>query len=340
MATHKTDTTLILRRVFDVPRERLYEARTAQAELLCWYSAAEDYVIHSVDIDLRVGGKMRASFGPKGEEPIIETDEYREIVPGQSLVFDMTLTRGDTFISKTRVIVEFKDVVTAGARSSSRMSAMRHGSMRRAGARRSSYWLSICAPDARANCGARLFGLISLRANGGFQRMSKSKQFERHALRKKVNLFWQEPGGQCCEKESVRPDFFLNQALARRRIFDQHCVRAPSLLQLDDSGLELAELDPPTPRIEHVVAWGKSVARAAAQRADDHRRGVVIRATGLVRGVERHHDRVELGRQPSGAVGGLSQSALIKLPSRLTGACRYCVHAAIPGQKKATCAAR
>lgn len=109
MATHKTETTLILRRVFDASRERLYQAWTTQAELLCWYSAAEDFVIHSVDIDLRVGGKMRASFGPKGEEPIIETDEYREIVPGKSLVFDMTLTRGEKFISKTRVAIEFKD---------------------------------------------------------------------------------------------------------------------------------------------------------------------------------------------------------------------------------------
>jgi len=41
---------------------------------------------------------------------IVETDDYREIVPGKSLVFDMTLTRGETFISKTRVTVEFKDV--------------------------------------------------------------------------------------------------------------------------------------------------------------------------------------------------------------------------------------
>ena len=110
MGTHKTETTLILRRIFDASRERLYQAWTTQAELLCWYSAAEDFVIHSVEIDLRVGGKMRASFGPKGEEPIIETNEYREIVAGRSLVFDMTLTRGETFISKTRVAIEFKDV--------------------------------------------------------------------------------------------------------------------------------------------------------------------------------------------------------------------------------------
>jgi uncharacterized protein YndB with AHSA1/START domain len=110
MVNRKTETTLLLRRIFDAPRERLYEAWTTQAELLCWYSAAQDFEIHSVDIDLRVGGKMRASFGPKGEEPIVETDEYREIVPGKSLAFDMTLTRGATFISKTRVTVEFKDI--------------------------------------------------------------------------------------------------------------------------------------------------------------------------------------------------------------------------------------
>ena len=110
MATHKTDTTLVLRRVFDVPRERLYRAWTTQAELMCWYSASEDYVIHSIEIDLRVGGRMRAVFGPRDGEPIVETDEYRDVVPGKSLVFDMTLTRGAVLLSKTRVTVEFNDL--------------------------------------------------------------------------------------------------------------------------------------------------------------------------------------------------------------------------------------
>lgn len=110
MATNKTHTTLVLRRSFDVPRERLYRAWTTQAELMCWYSADQDYVIHSIEIDLRVGGKMRAVFGPRGGEPIVETDEYREVVPGKSLVFDMTLTRGEELLSRTRVTVEFNDL--------------------------------------------------------------------------------------------------------------------------------------------------------------------------------------------------------------------------------------
>ena len=110
MATHKTATTLILRRVFDVPCERLYQAWTTKAELMCWYSADEDYVIHSIEIDLRVGGRLRAVFGPRNGEPIVETDEYREVVPGKSLAFDMTLTRGEELLSRTRVTVEFNDL--------------------------------------------------------------------------------------------------------------------------------------------------------------------------------------------------------------------------------------
>ena len=106
----KTETTLLLKRTFAVSAARLYEAWTSRAELLCWYSAAEDYVIHSVEIDLRVGGLMRAVFGPAGEEPIVEINEYREIVPGQRLEFDMTLMRGSSTLSKTRVRVEFRDL--------------------------------------------------------------------------------------------------------------------------------------------------------------------------------------------------------------------------------------
>src|SRR5262245_56800214 len=107
---HKTETTLVLKRIYDAPPTRVFKAWTTKNELSRWYSATPDFVIHSVDIDLRVGGTMRAAFGPKGEEPIIELDEYHQIVPGRRLDFDMTLTRGDRFLSKTRITVEFNDI--------------------------------------------------------------------------------------------------------------------------------------------------------------------------------------------------------------------------------------
>jgi uncharacterized protein YndB with AHSA1/START domain len=107
---HKTETTLVLKRIYDAPPARVFKAWTTKEELARWYSAAADFVIHSVDVDLRVGGTMRAVFGPKGGEPITELNEYREVTPGRRLAFDMTLTRGQEFLSKTRIAVDFNDI--------------------------------------------------------------------------------------------------------------------------------------------------------------------------------------------------------------------------------------
>jgi uncharacterized protein YndB with AHSA1/START domain len=107
---HKTETTLVLKRTYDAPPARVFKAWTTKEELSRWYSAAADFVIHSVDVDLRVGGTMRAVFGPKDGEPITELNEYREVVAGKRLAFDMTLTRGQEFLSKTRIAVDFNDI--------------------------------------------------------------------------------------------------------------------------------------------------------------------------------------------------------------------------------------
>jgi len=44
-----------------------------------------------------------------GEAPIVETGEYREVVPGERLVFDMSLERGGTVLSRSRCTVELVD---------------------------------------------------------------------------------------------------------------------------------------------------------------------------------------------------------------------------------------
>jgi uncharacterized protein YndB with AHSA1/START domain len=108
--TKKSDPTLVLRHWFDAPAERVFRAWTDPAEMRRWYSDSADHVIHSVEVDLRVGGGYRAVFGAPGEEPILETGEYREIVPGKRLVFMMTLTRGGKVLSSGSLItVEFID---------------------------------------------------------------------------------------------------------------------------------------------------------------------------------------------------------------------------------------
>ncbi len=106
--------TLVIRRSYDAPVDRVFRAWTDPAEMRRWYSADADHVIHSVEVDLRVGGGYRAVFGPRGEEPIVETGEYREIVPGKRLVFSTTLRRGaEVFSSGSIITVEF---IAAGGR--------------------------------------------------------------------------------------------------------------------------------------------------------------------------------------------------------------------------------
>ena len=59
--------------------------------------------------DVRVGGRYQATSGMRGEVPIVEAGEYREVAPDERLVFDVSLARGGTVFSRTRCTVEFLD---------------------------------------------------------------------------------------------------------------------------------------------------------------------------------------------------------------------------------------
>jgi uncharacterized protein YndB with AHSA1/START domain len=55
---------------------------------------------------VRVGGRLQATFGMPGESPFVEANEYREVVPDERLVFDMTLARDGRVFSRSRCTVE------------------------------------------------------------------------------------------------------------------------------------------------------------------------------------------------------------------------------------------
>ena len=63
-ATHKVETTLILRRTYDKPVERVWRAWAE--ELGQWYVAGDDHIVHFAQADFRVGGTYRVGFGPAG----------------------------------------------------------------------------------------------------------------------------------------------------------------------------------------------------------------------------------------------------------------------------------
>ena len=109
MTRPPADETLILRRIYDVPADRVFRAWTDPVELERWNSPHDGWSLKVLELDLRVGGHYRAAFGPPGEEPYIEDDVYLEITRPKRLVFTETISRGGMVLQQTSCTVEFID---------------------------------------------------------------------------------------------------------------------------------------------------------------------------------------------------------------------------------------
>lgn len=78
-------TELVITRVLDAPRERVWEAWTDPEQMKKWWGPKE-FTAPSVEIDLREGGKyLNCMRSPDGQE-FWSTGVYREIVPMEKLV--------------------------------------------------------------------------------------------------------------------------------------------------------------------------------------------------------------------------------------------------------------
>ena len=97
--TTPSDHEIRLTRLFDAPRQLVFEAMTKPEHIRQWWGClGDDYSVPFCEVDLRVGGKWRfVNRHPKGEAAF--HGEYREIVPPSRVVF-------------TEIFEEFPDVVS------------------------------------------------------------------------------------------------------------------------------------------------------------------------------------------------------------------------------------
>jgi uncharacterized protein YndB with AHSA1/START domain len=83
------DNALVIERVFDAPKEKVWEAWTSPEMVKKWWGP-EGFTAPSIKIDFRVGGKyIFAMQGPKGSEwdkVMYSAGVYKEIVPNQKIV--------------------------------------------------------------------------------------------------------------------------------------------------------------------------------------------------------------------------------------------------------------
>jgi uncharacterized protein YndB with AHSA1/START domain len=84
--TTPSDREIVMTRVFDAPRDLVFEAHSSCEHLSNWWGPRK-YEIIGCDVDFRPGGRWRVVHrGPDGEEYAFR-GEYREIVPPERIVW-------------------------------------------------------------------------------------------------------------------------------------------------------------------------------------------------------------------------------------------------------------
>ena len=77
---------LALKRRFKAPPEKVYEAWTVPEKMIQWWGASHS-ASRTAEADVRVGGRFHVGFrGNKGDQHDVG-GIYREVVPGEKLVF-------------------------------------------------------------------------------------------------------------------------------------------------------------------------------------------------------------------------------------------------------------
>ena len=103
------DTTLRIERLLDAPPAAVFRAWTDLDAMEAWYRDGEDFTVRVTELDVRVGGRYRVEFGPRGDEPFVEHGVYLEIEPGRRLVMSETLEGVEAPWSDTTVTVELHE---------------------------------------------------------------------------------------------------------------------------------------------------------------------------------------------------------------------------------------
>jgi uncharacterized protein YndB with AHSA1/START domain len=117
MVTTPSDTEIRMTRVFDAPRELVFEAHSSCEHMSNWWGPRK-YEFASCEVDFRPGGKWRIVHSSPGEEDQGFRGEFREIVPPERIVWTFEWEGLPGHISVETLTLEESDgktTVTANA---------------------------------------------------------------------------------------------------------------------------------------------------------------------------------------------------------------------------------
>jgi uncharacterized protein YndB with AHSA1/START domain len=102
---------ITITRVFDAPRERVWEEWTEPERFADWFGGPGSEVpLSTVSMDVRPGGAWRLTmFAEPGRREINWKGEYREVVALERLVFTISDAPGDVYELITVVLTDLGD---------------------------------------------------------------------------------------------------------------------------------------------------------------------------------------------------------------------------------------
>jgi uncharacterized protein YndB with AHSA1/START domain len=96
---------ITIRRVFDAPRERLWEELTQPESFADWFGGTLEVPLDSVEMDVRPGGALRATMVRPDAHEVYWRGEYQEVDEPERLVFTITDQPGDERFELVTVVL-------------------------------------------------------------------------------------------------------------------------------------------------------------------------------------------------------------------------------------------
>ena len=103
-----THATFVVERTYDASPARVFAAWADPAAKARWFAGPDEWESGAYELDFRVGGRERASGGPKGGPVHTYDARYHDIVPNERIVCAYEMYLDETRISVSLATVEFK----------------------------------------------------------------------------------------------------------------------------------------------------------------------------------------------------------------------------------------
>ena len=106
----KQDTQLTIRRTFQAPRQRVFDAWTQPEQLKNWWRCNPAWSTEVAEVDLQVGGKYRLGMrDPEKDQAYVCFGEFKETNRPEKLVYTWSWEPPGMEVGETLVTVEFLD---------------------------------------------------------------------------------------------------------------------------------------------------------------------------------------------------------------------------------------